>query len=133
MNSIDERLKRLQNKTVPTETRKGTRLERAKQELLLKQNGCCNGCGTRFDNYTIKPEFDFPTKKYDYPIGLLCAKCKQIVDNCGRNTNVLQKVINYLMGGKKDQDAFQLPEAKPTKPTNDTNKPTSWSEVKPNE
>lgn len=130
--SIDERLKRLQNKTVQTKTRKGDRLAKLKIEMLNEQKGCCKVCGSRFDNYHDQPQFDFPTKRYDYPIALVCKKCEHLIDASGRDLNLLNRLINYLMGGKKDQDAYQLPEAKPNKPTNDTNKPTSWSEVKPN-
>lgn len=127
--SIDERLKRLQDKTMQTKTRKGDRLEKLRVQFLEEQKGCCKCCGIRLNEFHKKYKFDFPTKKYDYPIALLCAECEIIINACGRNELTLTKVLNYISGGKKDQEAFVLPETKQV----ETNKPTSWSEVKPNE
>lgn len=111
MNSIDKRLERLQQSknitsknVIQENVGRQKRFKNLKQEFLFKQNNGCACCGWKFDNYNDKPKFDFPTKKYDNPIALLCAKCERIVDDCGRNVDILRDVIKYL---NSDKETFE--------------------------
>lgn len=133
MNSIDQRLKRLQQVSQPTRTRKGDRLEKTKQQMLIEQKGCCKCCGWIFGRGEDKPRFDFPTKRFDYPLALLCARCERIVDACGRDVVTLNKVINYLSGDVKNQELFNTQPLNPVQQSGkyfEITKPTSWDEVK---
>lgn len=135
MNSIDKRLEKLKNKDQGIVTRKGMRLERAKFEMLIKQNKRCAGCGSSFDKYDNKPKFDFLTKKFDNPVGLVCAKCDVIISNCSRDTNVLSRIINYLSGGVIDKQEFDPSNDQPTNvqlnPKDPPINPFGWDMIKP--
>jgi len=69
--------------------------EKARLQLMIKQNGCCAICGIAEKNLNRRLSIDHCHKTNEIR-GLLCFHCNSLIGFAKENTNILQSSITYL-------------------------------------
>lgn len=97
MNSINERIARLQKKMYPQpKTKRQLWLQDKIKEFMLKQNGRCI-CGYQWEGLD-KPVIDFTDNTNAKVRGLICEPCSLIERGSRGNPNYLRIFADYMEG-----------------------------------
>lgn len=106
MNSINERLRKLERKVVKPRTEKQSRFENFKKQYFRNQGGKCI-CGYRFTGYD-KPQLDFIDFKNSIPRGLLCEQCDQALRCVRSDPEILDKLSKYIRAGGSNNQMLEM-------------------------